>query len=74
MTLPTIPTSISFSQINVELGLSATATISLNDTAVRNLAAVLTGAISISNLSGKTYGGGGEGGGGGGGGGGGELV
>lgn len=37
MTLPISPNPISMSQINVELGFTANATISLNDTAVRTL-------------------------------------
>ena len=40
--------------IAVELGQSATAAISLNDTAVRTLAGAATGAISMSDLRGKT--------------------
>lgn len=55
MTLPASPNAISLSQVNVELGLSATATISLNDTNVRTLAGVASGAISLSNLHGKTF-------------------
>jgi len=42
------------SQVNSELGRSATATISLNETAVRNLAGVGSGTISMSNLQGKS--------------------
>jgi hypothetical protein len=42
------------SQVNVELGLSATATISLNDTAVRTLAGVPSGTIGMNNLQGKS--------------------
>lgn len=45
--------AISFSQVNTELGLSATATISLNDTAVRNLFGRGSGAISMSDGHGK---------------------
>lgn len=39
--------------INLELGYGATATISLNDTAIRNLAGIGSGAISLSNFWGK---------------------
>lgn len=46
--------AISFNNINVELGISGTATISLNDTAVRTLAGVASGAISMSNFYGKS--------------------
>ncbi len=56
MTLPVVPgSSMSFSQINTELGLTSTATISLNDAAVRTLAGVgaSPATISITNLSGK---------------------
>ena len=42
------------SEVNVELGFSATATISLNDAAVRTLAEVPSGAIGMNNLQGKT--------------------
>lgn len=48
--------AISLSQVNTELGFSSTATISLGDTAVRNLAGVSTGAIAMSSLYGKTGG------------------
>ena len=57
MTLPVVPgNSMSFSQINTELGLSSTATISLNDAAVRTLAGVgaSPATIAITNLSGKS--------------------
>lgn len=52
----TMPSSgaISLSQANVELGYSSTANISLNTAAVRTLAGVASGAISISNLYGKS--------------------
>ena len=39
--------TISFSNINVELGLSSTATITLNDAAVRTLAGTPSGAINL---------------------------
>jgi len=52
MTLPV--GQISFGQVNTELGLSATAQISLNDAAVRALAGVPSGQIAMSNLQGKT--------------------
>jgi len=42
------------SQVNSELGYTSTALISLNDSAVRNLAGVPSGAISMSNLQGKS--------------------
>jgi hypothetical protein len=45
--------AISLSQVNVELGLSATAQISLNDAAVRNLFGKASGAISMSDGYGK---------------------
>lgn len=41
-------------QVNTELGRSATATISLNETAVRTLAGVASGAISMNDLRGKS--------------------
>lgn len=47
--------AISFSNINVELSLTSTAQISLNDTAVRSLAGVASGAISMSNFYGKSF-------------------
>ncbi len=46
--------TISLSQVNVELGLSATAVISLNDAAVRALFQVGSGGIALSNGYGKS--------------------
>jgi hypothetical protein len=46
--------AISLGNVNTELGLSATANISLNAAAVRTLAAVSSGAIAMSNLYGKS--------------------
>jgi hypothetical protein len=42
------------SQVNTELGRSSTASINLNETAVRTLAGVPSGAISMDNLRGKS--------------------
>lgn len=53
MTLPASGT-ITFNNVNVELGVSGTTTRSLNDSTVRTLAAVPSGAISMSNLHGKS--------------------
>lgn len=56
MPLPIVPPGpMSFSQINTELGLTSTATISLNDAAVRTLAGVgaSPATIAITDLSGK---------------------
>lgn len=52
MALPT--GTISMSQVNTELGRSSTATISLGESAVRTLAGVPSGAISMDNLRGKS--------------------
>jgi hypothetical protein len=53
VTLPASGT-ISLSQVSVELGRAATATTSLGETAVRNMAGVASGAIGMSNLHGKS--------------------
>ena len=53
MTLPASPNSISLSQVNTELGLSSTAQISLNDSAVRTLFGKASGAIAMSDGHGK---------------------
>ena len=53
MTLPASG-AISLATVNTELGLSSTATISMNDAAVRNLFGVASGAISMSNGHGKS--------------------
>jgi hypothetical protein len=52
MVLPT--GQISMSEVNTELSLAATTTISLNQTNVRTLAGVASGAISMDNLRGKS--------------------
>lgn len=46
--------AISLANVNTELGRSSTASISLGETAVRNLAGVASGAIALSNLYGKS--------------------
>jgi hypothetical protein len=53
MALPVSPNSISLSQVNVELGRSATASINMNESAVRSLFGVASGAISMSQGYGK---------------------
>ncbi len=52
MTLPT--GTITMADVNVELGLPSTTLISLNDTAVRNLAGIPSGTISMNDLRGKS--------------------
>jgi hypothetical protein len=46
--------AISLANVNVELGRSSTTNISLNESAVRTLAGVASGTISLSNLYGKS--------------------
>jgi hypothetical protein len=46
--------TISLNDVNVELGFAGTATISMNDGAVRTLAGVPSGAISMQNLQNKS--------------------
>ena len=53
MALPTTG-PISLANVNVELGLSSTATISLNQANVRTLAGIASGTISMSDLRGKS--------------------
>jgi hypothetical protein len=48
--------AISANNINVELGYSGTATITLNDTAARTLAGISSGAIAFSDFYGKSFG------------------
>lgn len=52
--MPTPSGQISLGDINVELGLTATAQISMNDTVVRTLAGVVSGEISLQNLQNKS--------------------
>jgi len=53
MTLPASG-AITLSQVAVELGRASTASTSLGESATRNLAGVASGAISMSNLYGKS--------------------
>lgn len=53
MTLPSTG-SISMSQVNVELGRSATANLTMNDSALRALAGKPSGTVALSDLRGKT--------------------
>jgi hypothetical protein len=52
--MPTPTGTISMSDVNTELGRSSTTNISLNETAVRTLAGVASGTISMDNLRGKS--------------------
>lgn len=54
MTLPASGNPLSFSQVNVELGYSSTAQISMNCTAFRTLFGVSSGAIGMSSGFGKS--------------------
>lgn len=54
MALPTTG-PISLSQVNIELGRAANATISLGEAAVRDLAGAASGAIGLQNLRGKSF-------------------
>lgn len=54
MTLPSTNNAISMANVNTELGLSASAVISLNDSAVRSLLEVPSGQISLSSGWGKS--------------------
>ena len=54
MTLPASGNPISFSQVDVELGLSATAQISMNDSGVRTLFGTASGAIDMNTGHGKS--------------------
>lgn len=53
MTLPSSG-AISLSQVDTELGRASNAAVSLGETAVRSMAGVSSGAISMSNLYGKS--------------------
>ena len=54
--MPLIPSDeCSFSDVSVALNYSATSARSLNDSRVRGVAGIATGAISVSDLRGKTY-------------------
>src|SRR6478609_9546351 len=46
--------TIGMSDVNVELSISSTATVGLNDTVVRELAEISSGQIAMSNLQSKT--------------------
>lgn len=47
--------AISLNNVNVELGISGTATITMNDTAVRALAGIASGQIRMSDFYGKAF-------------------
>jgi hypothetical protein len=52
--MPTPTGTIGLADVNVELGRSSTTTISLNETAVRTLAGIASGTISMNDLRGKS--------------------
>jgi hypothetical protein len=54
MALPSSGNPISLNQVNVELGLSGTTTISMNQTSVRNLFGIASGTIRMSDGHGKS--------------------
>ena len=54
MALPNSPSSISLNQVNVELGLAGTTTISMNQSTLRSLFGVASGQISMSQGFGKS--------------------
>lgn len=54
MTLPASPNTISLNQVNTELGRTATATLSMNDSGLRTLFGVASGQISMSQGWGKS--------------------
>ena len=55
MTLPSSGATISLSNVSVELGRSSIATTSLGETAVRTLAGIASGTISLNSLYGKSF-------------------
>ena len=54
MTLPAYPNIITMAQVNTELGRASNAAINLNETAVRTLAGVPSGIITMHDLHGKS--------------------
>ena len=55
MALPSSGSAISFSQINTEIGRSATAALSMDDATLRLVFGVSSGQISMSQGQGKAY-------------------